>query len=75
MQNMVVAAPLLTSTLHFDLDAILWSPVADMSLVQITIFIPGGNTLLTSSRVLSVTCQQTLLATFALEELRSRFGT
>ena len=67
MQNMVVAAPLLTSTLHFDLDA-----MADTSLVRVTIFIPGGNTLM-SSRVLSVTCQRTLLATFALEELRSRF--
>ena len=46
MQNMVVAAPLLSGTLHFDMDAI-----ADTSLVRVAIYIPGGNTL-TSSRVL-----------------------
>ena len=50
MQNMVVAAPLLNGTLHFDMDAI-----TDTSLVRVTIYIPGGNTL-TSSRVVTVTC-------------------
>ena len=39
MQNMVVAAPLLNGTLHFDMDAI-----TDTSLVRVTIYIPGGNT-------------------------------
>ena len=67
MQNMVVAAPLLTGTLHFDMDAI-----TDTSLVRATVYIPGGNTL-TSSRVLSVTCLRTTLDTCALGELRSRF--
>ena len=67
MQNMVVAAPLLTGTLHFDMDAMI-----DTSLVRVTIYIPGGNTL-TSSRVLSVTCLRTMLETCALGELRSRF--
>eukprot|EP00434_Breviolum_minutum_P037054 symbB.v1.2.032844.t1/scaffold3995.1/size82977/8 len=51
MQNMVVAAPLLNGTLHFDMDAI-----TDTSLVRVTIYIPGGNTL-TSSRALTVTCR------------------
>ena len=37
-----------------------------------TIYIPGGNTLI-SSRVLSVTCLRTMLETSALGELRSRF--
>ena len=67
MQNMVVAAPLLNGTLHFDMDAI-----TDTSLVRVTIYIPGGNTL-TSSRVLTVTCLRAMLETFALGELRSRF--
>ena len=48
MQNMVVAAPLLTGTLHFDMEA-----MTDTSFVRVTIHIPGGNTLI-SSRVLSV---------------------
>ena len=69
MQNMVVAAPLLTGILHFDMDA-----MTDTSLVRVTIYIPGGNTL-TSSRVLSVTCLRTTLETCALGELRSRFRT
>ena len=68
MQNMVVAAPLLNGTLHFDMDAI-----ADTSLVRVTIYIPGGNTL-TSSRVLTVTCPRAMLETCALGELRSRFS-
>ena len=61
MQNMVVAAPLLNGTLHFDMDAI-----ADTSLVRV-------NTL-TSSRVLTVTCPRAMLETCALGELRSRFS-
>ena len=65
---MVVAAPLLSGTLHFDMDAI-----ADTSLVRVTIYIPGGNTL-TSSRVLTVTCPRAMLETCALGELRSRFS-
>ena len=68
MQNMVVAAPLLTGTLHFDMEA-----MTDTSLVRVTIYIPGGNTLI-SSRVLSVTCLRTMLETCALGELRSRFS-
>ena len=68
MQNMVVAAPLLNGTLHFDMDAI-----TDTSLVRVTIYIPGGNTL-TSSRVLTVTCLRAMLETCALGELRSRFS-
>ena len=68
MQNMVVAAPLLTGTLHFDMEA-----MTDTSLVRVTIHIPGGNTLI-SSRVLSVTCLRTMLETCALGELRSRFN-
>ena len=67
MQNMVVAAPLHSGTLHFDRDAL-----TDMSLVRVTIYIPGGNTL-TSSRVLSVISQRTTLEACALGELRSRF--
>ena len=68
MQNMVVAAPLLNGTLYFDMDAI-----TDTSLVRVTIYIPGGNTL-TSSRVLTVTCLRAMLETCALGELRSRFS-
>ena len=68
MQNMVVAALLLNGTLHFDMDAI-----TDTSLVRITIYIPGGNTL-TFSRVLTVTCLRAMLETCALEELHSRFS-
>ena len=68
MQNMVVAAPLLNGTLYFDMDAI-----TDTSLVRVTIYIPGGNTL-TSSRVLTVTCLRALSETCALGELRSRFS-
>ena len=68
MQNMVVAAPLLNGTLHFDMDAI-----TDTSLVRVTIYIPGGNTL-TSSRVLTVACLRAMLETYALGELRSRFS-
>ena len=68
MQNMVVAAPLLTGTLHFDMEA-----MTDTSLVRVTIHIPGGNTL-TSSRVLSVTCPRTMLEIWALSTLRSRFS-
>ena len=68
MQNMVVAAPLLNGTLHFDMDAI-----ADTSLVRVTIYIPGGKTL-TSSRVLTVTCPRAMLETCGVGELRSRFS-
>ena len=68
MQNMVVAAPLLNGTLHFDMDAI-----TDTSLVRVTIYIPGGNTL-TSSRVLTVTCLRAMLEMCALGEFRSRFS-
>ena len=68
MQNMVVAAPLLTATLHFDMEA-----MTETSLVRVTKYIPGNNTLL-SSRVLSVTCLRTMLETCALGELRSRFS-
>ena len=46
--------------------------MSDTSLVRVTIYIPGGNTLM-SSRVLSVTCLRTTLETCALGELRSRF--
>ena len=67
MQNMGVAAPLITGTLHFDLDAMI-----DTSLVRVTTYIPGGNTL-TSSRVLSVICLRTMKETCTLGELRSRF--
>ena len=55
MQNMVVAAPLLTGTLHFDMEA-----MADTSLVRVTIYIPGGNTLM-SSRVRAVALAQAWL--------------
>ena len=68
MQNMLVAAPLICGTLHIDMDA-----MPDTSLVRVTIYIPGGNTLI-SSRELSVTCQRSMMETCALEELRSRFG-
>ena len=68
MQNMLVAAPLIAGTLHVDMDA-----MPDTSLVRVTIYIPGGNTLI-SSRVLSVTCLRTMMETCALGELRSRFG-
>ena len=67
MQNMLVAAPLIAGTLHLDMDA-----MHDMSLVRVTTYIPGGNTLI-SSRVLSVTCLRTTLETCVLGELRSRF--
>ena len=67
MQNMLVAAPLITGALHIDMEA-----MPDTSLVRVTIYIPGGNTLI-SSRVLSVTCLRTMLETCALGELRSRF--
>ena len=63
----MVVAPLLTGTLHFDMEA-----MTDTSLVRVTIYIPGGNTLI-SSRALSVTCLRTTLETCALGELRSRF--
>ena len=65
MQNMVVAAPLLSGALHFDMDAI-----ADTSLVRVAIYIPGGNTL-TSSRVLTVTCPRAMLETCGVGELRT----
>ena len=68
MQNMLVAAPLIAGTLHVDMDA-----MPDTSLVRVTIYIPGHNTLI-SSRVLSVTCLRTMMETCALGELRSRFG-
>ena len=67
MQNMLAAAPLITGTLHIDMEA-----MPDTSLVRVTIYIPGGNTLI-SSRVLSVTCLRTMLEACALGELRSRF--
>ena len=67
MQNMMVA-PLLNGTLHFDMDAI-----TDTSLVRVTIYIPGGNTL-TFSQVLTVTCLRAMLEICALGELRSRFS-
>ena len=67
MQNMLVAAPLIAGTLHIDMDA-----MPDMSLVRVTTYIPGGNTLI-SSRVLSVTCMRTTLKICVLEELRSHF--
>ena len=67
MQNMGVAAPLITGTLHFDMDAMI-----DTSLVRVTTYIPGGNTLC-SSRVLSVICPRTMQETCTLGELRSRF--
>ena len=60
--------PLICGTLHIDMDA-----MPDTSLVRVTIYIPGGNTLI-SSRELSVTCQRSMMETCALEELRSRFG-
>ena len=47
--------------------------ITDTSLVRVTIYIPGGNTL-TSSRVLTVTCLRAMLETCALGELRSRFS-
>ena len=67
MQNMGVAAPLITGTLHFDMDVTI-----DTSLVRVTTYIPGGNTLC-SSRVLSVICPRTMQETCTLGELRSRF--
>ena len=67
MQNMGVAAPLITGNLHFDMDAMI-----DTSLVRVTTYIPGGNTLI-SSRVLSVICPRTMQETFTLRKLRSRF--
>ena len=67
MQNMLVAAPLICGTLHIDMDA-----MPDTSLVRVTIYIPGGNTLI-SSRELSVTCQRSMMETCALEELRSHW--
>ena len=68
MQNMMVAAPLIVGTLHLDMDA-----MPDTSLVRVTTYIPGGNTLI-SSRVLTVTCMRIMMETCALGELRRRFG-
>ena len=67
MQNMVAAAPLTVDTLHIDMDV-----MPDTSLVRVTTYIPGGDTLM-SSRVLTVTCMRTVMETFALSELRRRF--
>ena len=67
MQNMMVAAPLLVGTLHIDMDV-----MPDTSLVRVTTYIPGGNTLI-SSRVLTVTCMRTVMETCVLGELRRRF--
>ena len=36
MQNMMIAAPLIVSTLHLDMDA-----MPDTSLVRVTTYIPG----------------------------------
>ena len=68
MQNMVIAAPLIVGALHLDMDA-----MPDTSLVRVTIYIPGGNTLI-SSRMLTVTCLRTMMETSVLGELRRRFG-
>ena len=68
MQNMVIAAPLIVGTLHLDMDA-----MPDTSLVRVTIYIPGSNTLI-SSRMLTVTCLRTMMETSVLGELRRRFG-
>ena len=68
MQNMMVAAPLIVGTLHIDMDV-----MPDTSLVRVTTYIPGGNTLI-SSRVLTVTCMRTVMEACALGELRRRFG-
>ena len=68
MQNMLAAAPLITGTLHIDMEA-----MPDTSLFRATISIPGGNTLI-SSRVLSLTCLRTMQETYVLGELRSRFS-
>ena len=67
MQNMMIAAPLLVSTLHLDMDA-----MPDTSFVRVTTYIPGGNTLI-SSRMLTVTCLRTMMETSVLGELRRRF--
>ena len=67
MQNMMVAAPLLVGALHIDMDV-----MPDTSLVRVTTYIPGGNTLI-SSRVLTVTCMRTVMETYVLGELRRRF--
>ena len=62
MQNMMVAAPLLVGA----------DVMPDTSLVRVTTYIPGGNTLI-SSRVLTVTCMRTVVETYVLGELRRRF--
>ena len=68
MQNMMIAAPLIVGTLHLDMDA-----MPDTSLVRVTTYIPGGNTLI-SSRMLTVTCMRTMMETGVLGELQRRFG-
>ena len=67
MQNMVAAAPLTVDLLHLDMDVL-----PDTSLVRVTTYIPGGDTLM-SSRVLTVTCVRTGMESFVLSELRRRF--
>ena len=68
MQNMVAAAPLITTALHVDQDV-----MPDTSLVRVTTYIPGGDTLV-SSRLLTVTCMGTVMETFLLGELRRRLA-
>ena len=68
MQNMVAAAPLITTALHVDQDVML-----DTSLVRVTTYIPGGDTLV-SSRLLTVTCMGTVMETFLLLQICGELG-
>ena len=65
---MSTTAPLIVGTLHIDMDV-----MPDTSLVRVTTYMPGGNTLI-SSRLLTVTCMRTVMEVCALGELRRRFG-
>ena len=46
MQNMVLGAPLLADTLHLDMDVL-----HDTTLLRVTIYIPGGSTLVSSRKL------------------------
>ena len=67
LDNIQVGAPLLATTLHLEVEMQF-----DPQLVRVTVFIPGGNTLF-SSRKMVVSCLQAWMEDTVTRNLRSRF--
>lgn len=66
LQNLQVSAPLMADFLHVDMEVI------EDSKVRVTVYIPGGDTLM-SSRVLTISCDRAGMESLILRELHRHF--